>query len=43
MWIWNFGWNFQAVWMYEANLYIAIAYILLCKPSYGYHNQTHFQ
>ena len=30
MLIWNFGWNGQAVLMYEATLYIAVAYILLC-------------
>ena len=28
--------------MYEADLYIAAAYILLCKLNYGYHNQAHF-
>ena len=28
--------------MYEADLYIADAYILLCKLYYGYHNQAHF-
>ena len=28
--------------MYEAILYIAVAYILLRKLNYGYHNQTHF-
>ena len=28
--------------MYEAILYIAAAYILLCKLNYGYHNQAHF-
>ena len=29
MYIWNFGWNGQAIWMYEANLYIAVARISL--------------
>ena len=39
----SFCWNGQAVWMYEASLYIAVAYILLCyKLNYGYHNQAHF-
>ena len=28
--------------MYEAVLYNAVAYILLCKLNYGYHNQAHF-
>ena len=28
--------------MYRANLYIAVAYILLCKLNYGYHNQHVF-
>ena len=28
--------------MYEANLYIAVAYILLCKLNYGYRNQSRF-
>ena len=29
--------------MYEAILYnIAVAYILLCKLNYGYHNLAHF-
>ena len=28
--------------MYEATLYIAVAYILLCKLDYGYHDQTRF-
>ena len=42
MWISNFSWNGQAVWMYEAILYISVAYILLCKLNYGYHNQTRF-
>ena len=28
--------------MYEDILYIAIAYILLYKHIYGYHNQTYF-
>ena len=27
--------------MYETIVYIAVAYILLCKLKYGYHNQTH--
>ena len=31
MWISNFSWNGEAVWMYEAILYITVAYILLCK------------
>ena len=30
MWISNFSWNGQALWMYEAILYIAVAYIFLC-------------
>ena len=30
------------VWIYEATLYIAVAYIFLCKLNYGYHNQAHF-
>ena len=38
----NFGWNGQAIWMYVANLYITVVYILLCKLSYVYHNQAHF-
>ena len=38
----NFTWNGQAVLMYEAILYIAVAYILLCKLNYGYHNQARF-
>ena len=42
MQIWNFGWNGQAIWMYKATLYIAVAYIFLCKLNYGYHNQAHF-
>ena len=36
----NFCWNSQAAWMYEAILYIAVAYILLCKLNQGYHNQA---
>ena len=28
--------------MYEADLYIAVAYTLLCKLNYGYHNQAQF-
>ena len=28
--------------MYEADLYIAVAYTLQCKLDYGYHNQAHF-
>ena len=28
--------------MYEAILYIAVAYIFLCKLNYGYHNQSRF-
>ena len=39
----NFSWNDQAFLMYEVILYIAVAYILLCKLNYGYHNHTHFQ
>ena len=27
----NFGWNGHTVWMYDAILYAAVAYILLCK------------
>ena len=38
----NFSWNRQAGWIYEAILYIAVAYILLCKLNYGYHNQARF-
>ena len=38
----NLGWNGQAVWMYEAILWFAVAYILLCKLNYGYHNQARF-
>ena len=34
MYIWNFSWNHQAIWMYEAILYIAVACILLCKLNY---------
>ena len=40
MYISNFSWDGQAVWMCEAILYIAVAYILLCKLNYDYHNQT---
>ena len=37
----NLIWNGQAIWIYEAILYIAFAYILLCyKLNYGYHNQA---
>ena len=36
----NLSWNGQALWMYEAILRFAVAYILLCKLSY--HNQAHF-
>ena len=28
--------------MFEATLYIAVAYILLCKLNHGYHNQACF-
>ena len=28
--------------MYEAISYIAVAYILMYKLNYGYHNQAHF-
>ena len=38
MWISNFGWNGQAILMYEANLNVAVAYVC----NHGYHNQTHF-
>ena len=38
----NFSWNGHAVWMYKAILYIPVAYILLSKLNYGYHNQTRF-
>ena len=38
----NFSWNAQAIWMYEAVLHIAVAYILLCKLYCGYHNQAGF-
>ena len=34
------SWNRQAVSMNEAILYIAVAFILLCKLNYGYHNLT---
>ena len=39
----DLGWNGQAVWKYETVLYIALAYIVLCKLNYGCHNQTRFQ
>ena len=42
MQIQNFSWKGQSVWMYQAILYIAAAYILLCKLNYGYHNQARF-
>ena len=32
------SWNGQAVWMYEAVMWFAVAYILLCTLDYGYHN-----
>ena len=32
----------QAIWMLEGILYIAVAYILLCKLDYDYHIQAHF-
>ena len=38
----NFSWKGQAVLMYGAILYIAVAYILLCKFNYGYHNHACF-
>ena len=38
----NFSWNGPGIWMYEAILYIAVAYILLYKLNYGYHNQSRF-
>ena len=30
------------MYVYDANLYTAVAYVFLCKLSYGYHNQVHF-
>ena len=42
MHIQNSSWKGQTVWMYQVVLYFAVAYILLCKPNYGYHNQTRF-
>ena len=42
MWIQNFSWNSEAVSTYQAVLYIAVAYILLYKLNYGYHNKAHF-
>ena len=38
----SFGLNEQVIWIYKAILYIAVAYILLCKHNYGYHNQAGF-
>ena len=39
----KFELNGQAIWiMYEAILWFAVAYILLCMFNYGYHNQTRF-
>ena len=38
----NFGWIDQVVWMKEAILLIAVAYIVLCKLNYAYHNQVWF-
>ena len=38
----NFIWNGQAVWIYKADLYTAVAYTLPCKLNHGYHNQAHF-
>ena len=38
MQIQNFSWKGQTVWMYQAILYIAVAYVLLWKPNYDYHN-----
>ena len=40
MYISNFSWKGHVVWMYEAILYSAVAYTLLCKLNYSYHNQT---
>ena len=31
-----------ADWIYKIILYIVVAYILLWKLNYGYHNQAHF-
>ena len=42
MHIQNFSWKGQTFWMYQAILYIAVAYILLCKLNYGYHNHARF-
>ena len=42
MLIQNLSWNGQAIWMYEAVLWFAVAYSLLCKLDYGYHNQESF-
>ena len=36
MYISNFSWNGQTVWMYQAILFIAVAYSLLCKLNYGH-------
>ena len=45
-----FGWNGQAVWIYETILDVAVKLpssyhevIILCKLNCGYHNKTHFQ
>ena len=38
----NLSLNSQAVWMNRAILWFAVAYILLCKLNYGYHNQARF-
>ena len=40
----KFSLNSQAVWIYKAILYVAVAYtyILLCKFNYGYLNQACF-
>ena len=38
----NLGRNGQTILMYEANLHSAVACILQCKLTYGYHNQAHF-
>ena len=37
----TFSWNSHAVLMYEAILYIAVAYILLCKLNYSYSITRH--
>ena len=42
MYIRNFVWNSQVVLKYEADLYIAVSYTLLCKLNHGYHNQVRF-